>query len=166
MRLEDRPTVQVEIDIDAPRRVVWDLVTDPRLMGSFSPENLGGGWDEPFTGPDVGARFTSRNRWGQMEWETTALVVQCAAERVFSFVVGDVEVPAATWRYQFHPRKGGGTRLVEMVELGTGRSGTSDRITEVPDKEEHVIAARTAEHLRNMEATLAAVKQAAEAVVR
>jgi uncharacterized protein YndB with AHSA1/START domain len=162
MKISDRPTVQVEIDIDAPRSVVWSLITDPARMGEFSPENLGGTWDLPHAGPAVGARFTSRNRWEGMEWETTSIVVQCEPERVFSFAVSDVEQPSATWRYQLHPRKGGGTRLVESMEFGPGPSGTTARIAEVPDKEEFVIAARTLEHAEHMRTTLDRIRETAE----
>jgi uncharacterized protein YndB with AHSA1/START domain len=162
MRLSDGPTVQVEIDIDAAREIVWALVTDPARMGDFSPENLGGSWDEPFTGPEVGASFTSQNRWGDMEWEMTTTVTQAEANRAFTFVTGDPNEPSATWRYQFHPRKGGGTRLVESMQFGTGFSGTTARILEVPEKEEFVIAARTLEHRDNMRRTLEAIKKVAE----
>src|SRR6266536_2591369 len=77
-------------------------------------------------------------------------------------VVGDPRNPSAIWRYQFHPTKGGGTRLVESFEFGSGPSGTSARIAEVPDKEEYVVAARTAEHSQNMLGTLHAIKAEAE----
>lgn len=162
MRLADRPTVQVEIEIDAPRELVWSLVVDPTRMGDFSPENRGGAWEAPWTGPAVGARFVARNRRGEMEWETTSTVVQCEPDRAFSFVVGDPEQPSTTWRYQFHPRRGNGTRLAESMEFGPGPSGTRARVAQVPDKEEEVVAARTAEHGRNMMATLAAIKASAE----
>ncbi len=162
MLISDRPTVQVEINIDAPRQLVWALVTDPARMGEFSPENLGGAWDDPWTGQELHAQFTSKNHWGDNERTTTSTVVQCAEGRVFSFVVGDPRNPSAIWRYQFHPTKGGGTRLVESFEFGSGPSGTSARIAEVPDKEEYVVAARTAEHSQNMLGTLHAIKAEAE----
>lgn len=162
MRLEDRPTVQVEIEIAAPRELVWSLVVDPTRMGEFSPENLGGAWEEPWTGPAVGARFVARNRRAGLEWETTSTVVQCEPNRVFAFVVGDPENPAATWRYQFHPRRAEGVRIAESVELGPGPSGLTARIAMVPDKEEEVVAARAAEHASHMAATLTALKAAAE----
>jgi hypothetical protein len=162
MRLSDRPTVQVEIEIAAPCAVVWQLVVDPTRMGEFSPECAGGSWDDAAATPGVGATFTATNSWGPMTWQTTSTVTQWEPERAFSFAVGDPAEPAATWRYQFHPTRGGGTRLVEQMEFGPGTSGTTARIAEVPDKEEQVVAARTAEHARNMAATLAAIKAVAE----
>lgn len=48
------------------------------------------------------------------------------------------------------------------MEFGTAPSGTTARISEVPEKEEFVIATRVAEHHRNMERTLLAIKTEAE----
>lgn len=160
MRITDRPTVQCEIEISAPRSIVWALITDPTKVGMFSPECSGGSWDDASGG--LGSRFTCRNGWGGREWTTTSTVTQWEPDRVFAWVVGDADIPSAIWRYQLHPTKAGGTRLVESMEFGMGASGTTARIAEVPDKEEQVIAARTAEHQRNIETTLAAIQRAAE----
>jgi hypothetical protein len=162
MRLSDRPTVQAEIDIDANAAVVWTLISDPTRIGTFSPECLGGTWDRDDQTGGLGARFTCRNRWAGREWTTTSTVTQWEPERAVSWIVGEPREPSATWRYQLHPRKGAGTRLVEFMEFGTAPSGTTARIAEVPAKEEFVIAARTAEHRRNMELTLEAIRSAAE----
>jgi len=169
MRLSDRPTVQCDIQIDAPRGIVWSLVTDPARMGEFSPENTGGAWDPPHTGPALGARFTAGNARADMHWRRTATVIQCKPDRVFAFAVTDPGDPAAdparpiaVWRYQLHPTRSGGTWLVESVEFGTAASPLTARIAEVPDKEEHVVAARCAEHLRNITTTLHAIKAGTE----
>src|SRR5688500_9083278 len=122
MRLMDGPTVQVEIDIDAPRHAVWGLVTDPAAMGDFSPEYLGGEWVPPSEGPALGARFTGRNNREGVTWETTATVVECEPERIFAFRIGAADAPSTTWRFQFHPTKAGGTRLVQSCALGTAQS--------------------------------------------
>jgi hypothetical protein len=50
----------------------------------------------------------------------------------------------------------------QHVQLGPGPSGLSARIAELPDREADIIAARTAEHRRNMHATLEGLKTAAE----
>jgi hypothetical protein len=77
-------------------------------------------------------------------------------------VVGDPDEPSATWRYQLHPLRGGGTRLVEFMQFGTGFSPLNARVLEVPEKEEIVVAVRTLEHRENMRRTLEAIKKAAE----
>ena len=46
--------------------------------------------------------------------------------------------------------------------MGPGPSGLTARIAELPDREEDIIAALSAEHRRNMEATLAGLKTSAE----
>lgn len=173
MRLRDRPTISADIEIDAPRAVVWALVTNPARMGEFSPENTGGAWETSTPEPSVGARFSAGNRRGAMSWTRTSTVTEWSPERVFAFVVTDPDdpladpaTPIALWRYQLHPRRGGGTWLVESVQFGTVSSPLSARIAQVPDKEEQVVAARCAEHARNITATLHAVKAAAEAAHR
>ena len=55
-----------------------------------------------------------------------------------------------------------GTRVRQQVQIGPGPSGITARIAELPDREEDIIAARTAEHYRNMQRTLAGLKAAAE----
>ena len=50
----------------------------------------------------------------------------------------------------------------QHVELGPGPSGLTARIEELPDREEEIVASRTAEHRRNMQATLEGIKSAAE----
>ncbi len=169
MRLADRPTVSGDIEIDAPRAVVWALVTDPARMGEFSPENTGGAWQPPATGPAVGAGFTATNQRGDLCWTRISTVIQCAPQRVFAFAItapddpgADLAAPIAVWRYQLHPRRGG-TWLVESVQFGTAASPLTDRLAQVPGKEEQVVAARCAEHARNIGATLRAIKSAAEA---
>jgi len=169
MRLSDRPTVSDDVEIDAPPALIWSLVTDPARMGEFSPENGGGSWLRPATGPAVGARFTASNQRGAMSWTRTSTVIECRPPRVFAFAVTDPEDPAAdpvapiaVWRYQLHPRRDGGTWLVESVEFGTAPSPLTARIAEVPDKEELVVAARCAEHARNIGSTLHAIQAAAE----
>ena len=162
MKLVDRPTVQVEVEIDAPADVVWALVSDPSRMGELSPECEGGQWLDGADGPAIGARFNAGNRRGDRAWETESTIVQCEPGRVIAWAVADPDNPSATWRYQFHPRRGGGTRVVESVEIGPGPSGLTAAVAEVPDKEEAMVANRTEEHRRNMDATLAALKEAAE----
>jgi len=163
MLLSDRPTAQCEREIRASRSAVWNLITDPTRIGELSPECRGGQWDQSDRPPVVGSTFTCANSWGPMTWRTTSTVVQWEPDRAFSWVVGSPDLPSATWRYQLHPTKTGGTRLVLAMEFGPGPSGTTSRIAQVPHKEEHVVAARTAEHNSNMAATLAAIESTLEA---
>jgi len=158
-----RPIASGEIEINADRATVWALVTDPDRMGEFSPENKGGTWDPPWTGPEVGARFTASNERRGEVWSTTPMVTEVAEGMLYTFVVGQPDNPVAIWRYQLHPSKTGGTRLVESVELGDARSPMREMIDGGAD-EERLVGVITALHGRNIAATLQAIKLAAEAI--
>jgi hypothetical protein len=75
--------------------------------------------------------------------------------------VGNPTNPAATWRFDLMP-DGSGRRVGQHVQLGPGPSGLTTSIAELPDREEDIIAARTAELRHNMQTTLAGLKAAAE----
>ena len=51
MRMQDGPTVEVEISVEATPARVWELVGDLALMGEWSPEYQGGDWLDGATGP-------------------------------------------------------------------------------------------------------------------
>lgn len=161
MRMSDRPTVEADIYIAAPATRVWNLVTNLGLMGQWSPEYQGGEWLDGATGPMVGARFKGRNKRQRREWESVSTVIAAEAGRAFAWAVGNPATPAATWRFDLSP-EGTGTRVRQHVQLGPGPSGLTARIAELPDREEDIIVARTAEHRRNMQITLAGLKAAAE----
>lgn len=161
MRMSDRPTVDVSMRIEAPAARVWQLATDIVLMGQWSPEYQGGEWLDGASGPTVGARFKGRNKRRERVWESVSTVVEARPGHSFVWAVGDPQNAAATWRLDLVP-DGTGTRVQHRVQLGPGPSGLTARIAELPHREEDIIAARTAEHRRNMHTTLAGLKAAAE----
>jgi uncharacterized protein YndB with AHSA1/START domain len=161
MRMSDRPSVEVEIFVAAAPQRVWELLGDLQLMGQWSPEYRGGEWLDDATGPAVGARFKGYNQRRERQWESVSTVIEAAPGRVIAWAVGDSANPSATWRFDLTP-EGTGTRVRQRVQIGPGPSGLTARIAELPDREEDIIAARTAEHQRNMQATLAGLKAAAE----
>ena len=161
MRMQDGPTVEVTIRVDAAPGRVWELVTDLALVGEWSPEYQGGNWHEGTDGPAVGAWFKGRNRRGDREWVSESVVVEAEAGHTFAWSVSDPDNPAATWRFDLQP-DGCGTRVRHRVRLGPGPSGLTARIAERPDREEDIVAARCAEVRGNMQATLEGLKAAAE----
>lgn len=161
MRMCDKPTVEVEMLIAALPLRVWELVTDLQRLGHWSPEYRGGEWLDGATAPQPGARFKGYNKRGERQWESVSTVLEAEAGRTFVWAVGDPTNPAATWRFDLTP-EGGGTRVRQHVRLGPGPSGLTARIAELPEREEDMIAARTAEHGRNMHTTLVGLKTAAE----
>ena len=72
MRMQDGPTVEVEVWVETTPDRAWELVTDLTLVGEWSPEYQGGRWHEGSDGPAVGAWFKGRNKRGDREWESGA----------------------------------------------------------------------------------------------
>ena len=163
LRYADCPTTEAEVVIDAAPSVVWALVCDIQTPAEFSSEFQGGQWLEGATGPALGATFRGRNHHeARGSWETVSTVCEFEPERVFGWAVGDPEVPAAQWRFTLQP-DGSGTRIRQWMQMGPGESGISELIRQMPDKEHRIIRRRLAEHQANMTATLAGIKDRAEA---
>jgi uncharacterized membrane protein len=162
-RYADTPTVEVRIWIDAPPDRVWPLVSDIGLMPGMSEELQSVQWLDGAPGAAVGARFLGRNRHEALgEWSATSCVVEFDPGRAFAWAVGDPQDPSALWRFRLEPA-GGGTELSEWVRLGPGRSGLSLAIDQMPDKEQKIVFVRMREFERNIAATLAHIKELAEA---
>ena len=146
----------VDVVIDAPPSVVWELVSDISTPARFSAEQLGAEWIEE------GVRFRGRNRHEAVgEWSTECVVVACEPEREFAYAVGDPANPSASWRWSLAP-EGSGTRLTHWMRMGPAPSGLTPAIEAMPDKEERIIARRLDEHRSNMLATLIGIMELAE----
>jgi hypothetical protein len=163
LRYADCPTTQAELTINAPPSVVWKLVCDIQTPAEFSSEFQGGQWLDGDAGPALGAQFRGRNfHAARGTWETVSTICDFDSERVFGWAVGDPAAPAARWRFVLEP-DGGGTRIRQWMQMGPGESGISDLIAQMPDKEHRILRRRLAEHQANMVATLAGIKDRAEA---
>jgi hypothetical protein len=164
MKYAEGPTAEAVVEVDAPPAVVWALATDVNLPARFSTEFQGGEWEGGATGPALGARFTGRNAHPAIgEWETHPLVVECDVDRAFAYVIGDPDLPSATWKFELEPLDDGArTRLRFSARMGPGSSGLTPAIEARPDKEERIVARRLEEWTRNMEATVAGIKELAE----
>lgn len=162
-RYADRPAVEVATWIAAAPGKVWPLVSDVTRMPDLSAELQSVRWVDGASGPAVGARFAGRNRHEALgEWETTSTIVVCDPGREFSWVVGDPAEPSAVWRFALEPRDGG-TGLSQWMRMGPGRSGLSFAIDTMPEKEQKIVFVRLREFERAMTATLARIKEWAEA---
>lgn len=160
-RYADCPTVEVATWIDAPPGAVWPAVVDLPGMADASPELQTVEWLDG-GGPAVGSRFVGHSRHDAMgEWTVTSHVVESEPPSVFAWAVHDPQEPAATWRFTLEAADGG-TRLTEWVRLGPGRSGLSQAIDRMPDKEQKIVFVRMREFERNMTATVAAIKARVE----
>jgi uncharacterized protein YndB with AHSA1/START domain len=153
------PRHSVTVDVDAPPKRVWAVVTDVEHMGRLSPECVGGQWLDGADGPVVGARFRGDNRRGEVAWSKTCEVVEVVPQRAFAFAVDGAARPSCTWRYELEPLRGGkATRVTESFELPKPLS----RFRRFVAKASTGVADREADLVHGMERTLAAVKAAVE----
>jgi uncharacterized membrane protein len=161
-RYADKPSVHVQVWIDAPPRRVWEVVSDIRLMPSMSHELQAVEWLDGASAPVVGARFVGHSKHDALgEWATTSEVIECASERVLAWAVEDPANPTAVWRFLLE-RKNSGTMLSEWMQLGPARSGLSHAIDRMPEKEQKIVFVRMREFEQSIAATLAHIKRLAE----
>ena len=165
LRFSDCPTTHADVLIAAPAAVVWDLVCDIQLPARFSTEFDGGQWLDGACAPAPGARFTGRNHHPAVgNWETTSTICEYQPGHVLGWAVGDPDNPSALWRFTLtSDGDDAGTRLSQWMQIGPGPSGISVAIEAMPDKESRILYRRLAEHSANMTATLAGIKELAEA---
>lgn len=148
--------VEVGVDIAAPGDTVYELVSDVRRMGEWSPECQRCEWLGGADRAVAGARFRGHNRIGARRWSTVSTVVAAEPGRAFGFRTSALGLPVADWHYAIAPIAGG-CRITEtwrdargplMKALGLVTTGVRDR----------------AGHNRvGMETTLRRLKLAAEA---
>ena len=165
LRYSDCPSTQAEVLIAAPAAVVWALVCDIQLPARFSSEFNGGEWLDGASSPAPRAQFVGRNHHPAIgHWETTSTICEFQPEQVLGWAVGDPDQPSALWRFTLvADADGTGTRLTQWMQIGPGPSGISAAIEAMPDKESRILQRRLGEHSANMAATLAGIKEVAEA---
>ncbi|MET9111951.1 SRPBCC family protein [Streptomyces zhihengii] len=113
-------TVSDSVVIDAPPADVYAQVSDPTLMGRWSPENRGAVVRDAPGGTRVGTVFDGRNTRGPLSWTTRCTVTAADPGERFAFRVRAIGLrrpvlrgPIATWEYRFEAAEGGGTRVTE-----------------------------------------------------
>lgn len=134
---------------------LYDLVSDLTQMGKWSPEATGGHWSDGATGPAVGAKFAGNNRSGWRRWSTSSEITQADRGKRFAFRVTAGGTKVSEWSYDFEP-DGDGTRVVERW------TDHRSRLMDLVSRPVMGIGDRAGHNRRNMEATLAALKAAAE----
>ncbi len=157
------PGVEVHAAVFAAPDRVWDLVSDITLMPTFSAELQSVEWADGFDGPALGAEFLGANRHPAIgDWTTRSRIVEFDPPRVFAWAVGDPAAPAAVWRFELTPATDG-TRLRYTARMGPGKSGVTMLIDREPDRAADIVARRLRQWLAGMAATVAGVKELAEA---
>ena len=107
---------RVSIRIRATPEVLYDMVSDVRRMGEWSPECRHCEWIEGATGPAVGARFKGSNKRGAARWSTKPRIVTAEPGQEFAFVTGHLRRDMTRWGYRFD-RVADGTTVTESFEM-------------------------------------------------
>ena len=147
--------VEVREHIAANPAHLYDMVSDLPRMGEWSPENTGGRWSRGGHAM-VGATFRGTNRAGWRWWRTVVTVTAADRGKRFAFDVHWAAVPISKWEYTFTAAEDGGC---EVTEAWTDRRpgwmrAASGVVMNISD--------RAAHNRAGMEATLRALKAAAE----
>ncbi len=159
----DGPTMEVSIDVDAKPATIWRFVSDIEMPIRFSQELVAADWLPPHDGPALGARFQGTNTHEAVgEWQVTCEVAWYEPSKVFGWNVIARGETMASWRFTVE-ESAGGSGLTFWARMGPSRAGLSAAIDAAPDREEEIIEDRLAEWRYNMEATVAGVKDLAEA---
>jgi hypothetical protein len=107
---------QASTDVDASPTALYDVVSDVRRMGEWSPECRRCEWIGGATGPAVGARFKGTNQRGVARWSTKPRVVVADPGREFAFVTGHLGRDMTKWSYRFEPASEH-THVTESFEM-------------------------------------------------
>jgi hypothetical protein len=141
------------IEINASPEAVYDLVSDLPRMGEWSPENIGGEWQDGGSG-EAGDRYIGHNKAGDRSWSVPVMVTVADPGKCFEFVTRPDEGPYVRWTYRLEP-SGSGTRVTEVWD-----------VEQLPPALQNLTQAQLDERSRNTEAalatTLAAIKATAE----
>jgi uncharacterized protein YndB with AHSA1/START domain len=112
-------SVSDSIVINAAPSTIYALVSNPALMGRWSPENRGATVLDGAEGAYVGMVFDGYNKRGPMRWTTRCTVTAAVPGERFAFRVRAIGrrrplLPGriATWEYRFDAVDGG-TRVTE-----------------------------------------------------
>ena len=159
--IADGPGAVVEVDIKAPPRAVWPLVSDISFGAAYSDEFQGAEWADGAE-PGVGAVFIGTNSHpAGGDWQSQCTVIAYDPGKEFGWSTGDPDNTAARWHFELSGIAGA-TRLRYSVKLGPGPSGLTPAIEKMPDREPEIIHRRITEHRGNMQRVIDGIKEAVE----
>lgn len=146
---------EVSVEVDAPPKRLYEMITDVSRMGEWSPETVSAQWVEGSAGPTIGAKFRGKNK-RRVGWSTTCTVTAAEPGREFAFTVGKGDT---SWRYRFEP-SGSGAKVTESFEILREPGMMGRLLTRIGTG----VAwdQREADMVKGMEQTLARLKAAAE----
>jgi hypothetical protein len=130
---------------------VWALLSNVERMAGLGPEHVEARWVDP--GRAVGARFTGRNRRGDLEWVTECQVVECDPPRRFGWTVAGPTNPSSTWSYTLAEGLDT-TVVVQRFEHGPGYSFVRIMAEQRPEAAQEIVRDRADTLRSDMAATL------------
>lgn len=142
------------IDINANPELVFATVANLPEMGRLSPENTGGEWLAPATGPALGAKFKGTNARGSDTWSTTARITAYEPSSHFAFHVTYGPFRVAKWEYTIEPTPLGCRVIEGWTEQRNALVRRSDKKSGFDRAEYTKVSIRT---------TLSALKEICEA---
>ena len=101
------------LTIAAPCERVYDMISDVRRMGEWSPETRSAAWLDGASEAAVGIRFRGRNK-RRLSWSTTCTISAAERAEVFAFDVGKGET---RWRYAIRPLTDESCEVTESCEI-------------------------------------------------
>jgi hypothetical protein len=119
---------EASIESQAAPEAVYDLVSDRQRRGEWSPENIGGEWQDGGSGK-VGDCFLGHNRTSARVWSVPIMATVAEHGWCFAFVPHPDDGPYVRWTYRLEP-SGSGTRVTEMwdvEQLSPGRRGQTQQ---------------------------------------
>ena len=160
----------VSIEVARSPRAAWDLVTDIRRIGEFSPECIGARWIDGSSGPSVGARFEGTNRAFDASDDTESIwirpctVTRAQAPERFSYTVGDRYdgTAASSWDIEIEPTPAGCRITQRFQHLPRGLSGIRHMCDEDPEHAEFIVKERVEQLTAGMTQTLQRMKDLLE----
>jgi uncharacterized protein YndB with AHSA1/START domain len=161
-RMSERPlpaTLSISVPVAASPARVWELVSDPATPACYSDELRSASWVEG-TGHGLGSTIDGHNRRGDFEWTTQSTVIVCEEPHMFSWVVGDVVDPVATWTFEIEP-SGSSATLKESVILHDSESVLRSALEREPDRAQEILAKRLGEIRVGMQLTVDGIALAA-----
>lgn len=119
----NRERIEGSIEIDAPPARVWEIVSDLRRMGEWSPQCK----KMIIRGGEVkqGTRTINVNRQGWKVWPTRSYVKVFEPERELALKIAE---NGTVWTYELEPTETG-TRLTEHRTAPNGVSSLSNMLT-------------------------------------
>src|ERR671930_1890204 len=98
-----------------PRKLSTTSSPISRVLGEWSPENIGGEWQGGGSGK-VGDRYIGHNRTSERSWSVPVMVTVAERGHCFEFVTRPDEGPYVRWTYRLEP-SGTGTRVTEIWDV-------------------------------------------------